>query len=64
MKLRLHSQGQYIDAIKFDARDYYDYLNVKFDNNIVGNKIDLIYYPDINEFRDVRSLQVKIIDLR
>ncbi|MDY2918798.1 MAG: single-stranded-DNA-specific exonuclease RecJ [Anaerococcus sp.] len=64
MKLRLHSQGQYIDAIKFNARDYYDYLNVKFDNNIVGNKIDLIYYPDINEFRDVRSLQVKIIDLR
>ncbi|MDO5047399.1 MAG: single-stranded-DNA-specific exonuclease RecJ [Anaerococcus sp.] len=64
MKIRFHQNGRYIDAIKFNAKEYYDYLNLKFDGKIVGNKIDIIYFPDVNIFKGVKSLQLKLIDLR
>jgi single-stranded-DNA-specific exonuclease len=30
----------------------------------IGDKIDLVYYPEINEFNGKREIQLKIVDLR
>lgn len=64
MRLSLFQNGRYFNAIKFNALDDYEYLSLKFNGNIKGNKIDIVYYPDINEFRGNRSLQIKLIDIR
>ena len=64
MRMKLFQNGNYYNAIKFNALDDYEYLSLKFDGNINGNKIDIVYYPDINEFRGNRTLQIKLIDIR
>lgn len=64
MRMKLFQNGNYYNAIKFNALDDYEYLSLKFDGNIKGNKIDIVYYPDINEFRGNRTLQIKLIDIR
>ena len=64
MRLSLFQNGSYYNAIKFGAEKEFQYLNDKFNGQIVGQKIDIVYYPDINEFRGQRSLQLKLIDIR
>ena len=64
MKVSLHKNGVYVNAIKFNAVDDYEYLRNKFNGQIEGKKIDVVYYPDINEFRGNRNLQLKLIDIR
>lgn len=64
MKLSIIQNGIYYNAIKFQAEDDYKYLNEKFKGDILRKKIDIVYYPDINEFRGNKSLQLKIIDIR
>lgn len=64
MKLSLFQNGIFYNAIKFQAEDDFNYLKEKFNGNIVGNKIDIVYYPDVNEFRGNKSLQLKLIDIR
>src|SRR5699024_6636552 len=64
LKISLEKNGNLINGIKFNAVDDYKYLLEKFKGNITGNSIDIVYYPDINEFRGNRSLQIKIIDMR
>lgn len=64
MKMLLNKNGRDIEAIKFNAQKDYKYLSDKFKANIIGNKIDAVFYPDINEFNGRRNLQVKLIDIR
>lgn len=64
MRLSLFQNGSYYNAIKFGAEKEFQYLNDKFNGQIVGQKIDIVYYPDINEFRGQRSLQLKLVDIR
>lgn len=64
MKLSLFQNGIFYNAIKFQAEDDFNYLKEKFNGNIVGSKIDIVYYPDVNEFRGNKSLQLKLIDIR
>lgn len=64
MKMILNKNGRDIEAIKFNAQKDYKYLSGKFKANIIGNKIDAVFYPDINEFNGRRNLQVKLIDIR
>lgn len=64
MRMKLFQNGNYYNAIKFNALDDYEYLSLKFDGNIKSNKIDIVYYPDVNEFRGNRTLQIKLIDIR
>lgn len=64
MKMILNKNGRDIEAIKFNAQKDYKYLSDKFKANIIGNKIDAVFYPDINEFNGRRNLQVKLIDIR
>ncbi|WP_195216594.1 single-stranded-DNA-specific exonuclease RecJ [Anaerococcus vaginalis] len=64
MKMILNKNGRDIEAIKFNAQKDYKYLSDKFKANITGNKIDAVFYPDINEFNGRRNLQVKLIDIR
>lgn len=64
MKMILNKNGRDIEAIKFNAQKDYKYLSDKFKANIMGNKIDAVFYPDINEFNGRRNLQVKLIDIR
>lgn len=64
MRMKLFQNGNYYNAIKFNAVDDYEYLSLKFDRNIKSNKIDIVYYPDVNEFRGNRTLQIKLIDIR
>lgn len=64
MKMILNKNDRDIEAIKFNAQKDYKYLSDKFKANIIGNKIDAVFYPDINEFNGRRNLQVKLIDIR
>ena len=64
MKMVLNKNGRDIEAIKFNAQKDYKYLSDKFKANIIGNRIDAVFYPDINEFNGRRNLQVKLIDIR
>ena len=64
MRINLHQNGRYFNSIKFNAVDDYEYLKLKFNNNIKGNKIDIVYYPDVNEFRGNKNLQLRLIDIR
>lgn len=64
MKIILNKNGRDIEAIKFNAQKDYKYLSDKFKANIIGNRIDAVFYPDINEFNGRRNLQVKLIDIR
>lgn len=64
LRMTLEKNGSVVKAIKFNAAEDYKYLLDKFKGNISGNKIDIVYYPDINEFRGNRSLQIKLIDMR
>ena len=64
LRLSLYQNGNYYNAIKFQAEDDYNYLKEKFNGDILGKKIDIVYYPDVNEFRGNRTLQLKLIDIR
>ncbi|MSS76876.1 single-stranded-DNA-specific exonuclease RecJ [Anaerococcus sp. WCA-380-WT-2B] len=64
LKLILSKNGRDINAIKFSAVEDYKYLVDKFGSNIVGSKIDAVFYPEINEFRNKKSLQLRLIDIR
>ncbi len=64
LKLSLRKNDIIINAIKFNAIDTANYLVNKFGKNITGNKIDIVYYPDINEFRGNRTLQLRLVDIR
>lgn len=64
LRMTLSKNGVNINAIKFNAAGDYKALSEKFKQNIIGQNIDIVYYPDINEFRGNISLQLKIIDFR
>ena len=64
LKLSLRKNDIIVNAIKFNAIDTANYLVNKFGKNITGNKIDIVYYPDINEFRGNRTLQLRLVDIR
>lgn len=74
LKLKLLKNNKIIDAIMFsDAIEKYNYLLEKFgenvmiqlENSIASNaKIDIIYYPEINDFNNVKNIQLNLIDLR
>lgn len=64
LKLSLRKNDIIINAIKFNAIDTANYLVNKYGKNITGNKIDIVYYPDINEFRGNRTLQLRLVDIR
>ena len=64
MRINLHQNGRYFNSIKFNAVDDYEYLKLKFNNNVKGNKIDIVYYPDVNEFRGNKNLRLRLIDIR
>lgn len=51
------AQARSFWALAFGAAK--EYQNLK-----PGDKIDLVYYPEINEFNGRRELQLKIVDLR
>lgn len=54
--------GKYIKAIKFNAIEDYDYIErkIKEDKHI----LDIIYYPEINEFNNKKSIVLKLTDIR
>lgn len=64
LRMKLRKNNMVINAIKFNGLDTYNYLDNKFNGSILGSTIDIVYYPDINEFRGNRNLQLKIIDVR
>lgn len=74
LKLKLLKNNKIIDAIMFsEAIEKYNYLLEKFgenvmiqlENSIASNaKIDIIYYPEINDFNNVKNIQLNLIDLR
>lgn len=74
LKLKLLKNNKTIDAILFsDAIEKYNYLLEKFGENVMSKlensiacnaKIDIIYYPEINDFNNVKNIQLNLIDLR
>lgn len=74
LKLKLLKNNRTIDAILFsEAIDKYNYLLEKFGENVMSQlensiacnaKIDIIYYPEINDFNNVKNIQLNLIDLR
>lgn len=57
LKLRLESRGKTLDAIYFSADGAELGLTP-------GCRVDVAFYPQINEFRDNRTVQMQVIDLR
>ncbi len=57
LKMRLESKGQIIEAIFFSADGAQ--LGVH-----PGCRIDAAFYPNINEFRGLRSVQLQLVDLK
>ena len=56
LKMKLETQsGMLVDAVKFNAS--MDYIPLK------GDKISVVYYPDINEYKGRRSLQFIILEI-
>ncbi|MCA5588033.1 single-stranded-DNA-specific exonuclease RecJ [Finegoldia magna] len=74
LKLKLLKNNKTIDAILFsEAIEKYNYLLEKFGENVMSQlensiacnaKIDIIYYPEINDFNNVKNIQLNLIDLR
>lgn len=64
LKMILEKNGQKIEAIKFNATKDFNYLNDKFNSNIKGNKIDAVFFPDVNEFKGQKNLQLRLLDIR
>ncbi|MBR4098994.1 MAG: single-stranded-DNA-specific exonuclease RecJ [Clostridium sp.] len=57
LKMRLEAKGVPIDAIFFSANGAQMGVSP-------GGRVDLAFYPQINEFRGSRTVQLQIIDLR
>ena len=57
LKLRLESRGVPLDAIFFSADGGQLHLTP-------GCRVDVAFYPQINEFRGQRSAQLQVLDLR
>lgn len=57
LKLRLESRGVPLDAIYFSSQGSELGLTP-------GCRVDVVFYPQINDFRGRRDLQLQIIDLR
>ncbi len=57
LKLRLESRGTYLDAIYFSSQGAELGL-------YPGCRTDVVFYPQINDFRGRRDLQLQVVDLR
>lgn len=57
LKLRLEARGVPLDAIFFSA----DGGELAW---TAGCRVDVAFYPQINEFRGLRSVQLQVVDLR
>ena len=57
LRLRLKLQGRGLDAIFFGVSPQDAALNP-------GDAVDVAFFPQINEFRGVRSVQLLVVDLR
>ena len=57
LKLRLESRGIPLDAIYFSSQGAELGLTP-------GCRVDVVFYPQINDFRGVRSVQLQVVDLR
>ena len=57
LKMRLESRGTTLDAIWFSA-------DAEKTGLYPGCRVDLVFYPQINEFRGRRDLQLQVVDLR
>jgi single-stranded-DNA-specific exonuclease len=57
LKLRLEHRGNLLDAIFFSA----DAAELGI---TTGSRIDVAFYPQINQFRGMHSVQLQVIDLR
>ncbi len=55
LKLKLSKRGMTLDAIFFSAGDCFPQ---------VGSRVDVAFYPQINEYRGVRTVQMQLIALR
>ena len=57
LKLRLESRGVPLDAIYFSSQGTELGL-------FPGCRVDVVFYPQINDFRGTRSVQLQVVDLR
>ena len=57
LKLKLESRGEVLDAIYFSADGGELGLSP-------GCRVDVAFYPQINEFRGSRTVQLQVVDLR
>jgi len=55
LKLKLSKRGVTLDAIFFSAGDCLPQ---------VGSRVDVAFYPQINEYRGTRTVQMHVVDLR
>ncbi|MBQ9973402.1 MAG: single-stranded-DNA-specific exonuclease RecJ [Oscillospiraceae bacterium] len=55
LKMKLDKQGYTLAAIFFSAGDWLPE---------VGSRVDVAFYPQINEYRGARSVQLHLVDMR
>lgn len=73
LKLELDIRGRNMEGIMFSAEPTIEYLKEElgakdFAQLIVGlpveNELDIAYYPEINEFRGEKNIQLRLVDIR
>lgn len=62
MKIVFNKNNRDLNSIKFFAKDDYEYIKDNYNKG--KRKFDIVYYPDINEYNGVKTLQLRIIDIR
>ncbi|MBU3132201.1 single-stranded-DNA-specific exonuclease RecJ [Clostridium gasigenes] len=74
LRCKIPGKNSAIDGLSFDKLEYFKEVYIdKYgeevflkacDNNCIRGKIDLIYYPNVNEFNGRRTVQLMIKNLR
>lgn len=62
MKIVFSKNNRDLNSIKFFAKDDYEYIKDNYNKG--KRKFDIVYYPDINEYKGVKTLQLRMIDIR
>ncbi|MDF2839072.1 MAG: Single-stranded-D-specific exonuclease RecJ, partial [Evtepia sp.] len=57
LKMRVCRDGRTLDAIFFSTTRVQSGMQV-------GDRVDLAFYPQINEYRDTRAVQLHLVDIR
>ena len=69
----VNERGEISEGVDFNAEKLLEEMKEFFGEDTVykmlnnlpnDSKVDILYYPEINEYRDMRTVQIKPVDIR